>query len=350
MQAIEFSKIANAQIVDVKKPEPEAGQVRIRVIKAGICHSDIMAFKGQHPYRVPPVITGHEAAGEVDAIGEGVSSLAIGDRVAIEPHAGCGQCDGCRRGYYHICSNKKLIGVGSWIGAFSEFIVADESMCHQMPDEMDFEIGALLEPYCVGLHAVTLANIKEGDGVAILGCGTIGMMTLIAVGHYNPRTVIISDLSSSKREMARLIGANVAVNPVETDPVSLVRDDTNESGADIVFVTAPHKEVINQALQMTRRKGKVVLVATLPGDTEITTGEIQMHERIIIGSAMYSSKDYKTAMHQWQQGKLDNLEKLISHRVNLSEAPDLIANMAKGKGGEAIKNLINFDGTGDENS
>lgn len=343
MQAIEFSEIGKAHIVEVQKPEPKVGQVRVRVIKAGICHSDIMAFKGQHPYRVPPVITGHEAAGEVDAVGEGVASLALGDRVAIEPHSGCGQCDGCHRGYYHICSNKKLIGVGSWIGTFSEFVVADESMCHRMPDGMDYEIGALLEPYCVGLHAAGLANIKEGDGVAILGCGTIGMMTLMAVGHYNPGNAIISDLSSSKRQLALSIGADSAVNPVETDPVTFVRDCTGGYGVDIVFVTAPHKQVINQALQMTRRKGKVVLIATLSGDTEITTGEIQMHERMIMGSAMYNRHDYETAMHQWKQGKLDPLKRLISNRISLLEAPEFIVEMAGGKGGEAIKNLISFD-------
>ena len=343
MQAIEFSEIGKARIVDVEKPEPEDGQVRIRVIKAGICHSDIMAFKGEHPYRVPPVITGHEAAGEVDAVGEGVTSLAVGDRIAIEPHAGCGQCDGCRRGFYHICSNKKLIGVGSWIGVFAEFVVADESMCHRMPEGMDYETAALLEPYCVGLHAASLADIKAGDGVAIIGCGTIGMMTLTAVSQCKPGTVIISDLSAAKREMALSMGASDAVNPAETDPVAFVRNCTNGYGADITCVTAPIKPVINQALQMTRRKGKVIMIATLPGDTEITTGEIQMHERVIMGSAMYNRNDYETAMGQWQQGKLDHLKKIISHRIGLSEAPQLIAGMAGGKAGEAIKNMISFD-------
>ena len=343
MQAIEFSEIGKAHIVEVQKPEPSAGQVRVRVKNAGICHSDIMAFNGQHPYRVPPVITGHEAAGEVDAVGERVSSLAVGNQVAIEPHAGCGQCDVCRRGHYNVCTNKKLIGVGSWIGAFAEYVVADESMCHRMPEGMDYETGALLEPYCVGLHAADLADIKKGDGVAILGCGTIGMMTLMAVMQHNLETVIISELSAAKRKLALSLGANDTVNSAETDPVSYVKDRTNEYGADIVFVTAPNKQVINQALRMTRRKGKVVLVATLTGDTEITTGEIQMHERMIMGSAMYIRTDYEKAMHQWRQGRLDGLKKLISRRIGLQEAPHLIAEMAGGKRGEDIKNMICFD-------
>ena len=343
MKAIEFSEIGKAHVVEVEKPEPGPGQLRVRIKRAGICHSDIMAFNGQHPYRVPPVITGHEAAGEVDARGAGVTSLAVGDRVAIEPHAGCGQCDDCLRGYYHICANKKLIGVGSWTGVFAEFVVADESMCHRMPDKMDYEIGALLEPYCVGLHASRLADIKESDIVAIVGCGTIGMMTLIAVSLCNPKKIIISDLSVTKRDLALSIGASHAVNPAEEDSVAFLKKYTEGYGADVVCVTAPNKQVINQALQMTRRKGKLVMIATLPGDTEITTGEIQMHERMVIGSAMYNSDDYKTAIDQWQQGRLENLKKFVSHRIGLSEAPRLITDMAGGKGGESIKNIISFE-------
>lgn len=342
MLAIEFSKIHEAQIVEVTKPEPAAGQVLVKVKNAGICHSDIMAYNGQHPYRVPPVITGHEAAGEVVTVGTGITALAVGDRVAIEPHAGCGNCDGCQRGFYHICSNKKLIGVGSWIGVFAEFVIADESMCHKMPTEMDYETGALLEPYCVGLHAANLAEITENDSVAILGCGTIGMMTLLAARQFDPKNIIISDLSETKRELALSKGASHAVDPKETDPVTFVSDHTDGRGADVVCITAPNKQVINQALRMTRRKGKVVLIATLPGDTEITTGEIQMHERMIMGSAMYNNHDYETAIKQWQQGKLDDLKHFISRRIELPEAPQLISEMAEGKGGEAIKNMICF--------
>ena len=109
MKAIKFSAIGKAEIVDISQPPPAAKQVRVRVKSAGICHSDIMAFNGQHPYRVPPVITGHEASGVIEALGEGVTDFNVGDRVAIEPHYGCGQCEFCRQGHYQVCPDKKLI-------------------------------------------------------------------------------------------------------------------------------------------------------------------------------------------------------------------------------------------------
>jgi L-iditol 2-dehydrogenase len=343
MKALAFSEVGKAQIVDTAKPAPASGQVRIRVKKAGICHSDIMAYRGQHPYRVPPVITGHEASGVVDALGGGISSLSVGDKVAIEPHAGCGQCEFCRHSQYNVCTNKKLIGVGSWTGVFAEYVVADASMCHRMPEGMDYETGALLEPYCVGLHAVGLAGIRKGDGVTILGCGTIGMMTLLAVAQYEPKMLAISDLSPTKRQLAFSLGASSTINPTEVDPVRYVQDLTQGYGADLVFVTAPNKVVLSQAIRMARRKGKIVLIATLPGDTEITTGEIQMHERVIMGSAMYTQSDYEEAMQQWRQGRLDGLTRLISKRIDIIEAPGLIADMAAGRQSDYIKNLISFD-------
>jgi len=136
-------------------------QVLIKIKAAGVCHSDIMAFKGQHPYRVPPVITGHEAAGEVAAVGRAVTRVKPGDRVVIEPHIGCGTCWFCRRKEYNVCPDKRLIGVGTWMGVFAEYAMAEEPMCFRMPDGMSWEEGAAVEPFVVGLHAVRNVEIVE---------------------------------------------------------------------------------------------------------------------------------------------------------------------------------------------
>jgi len=180
MKALRFSHVGRSEIVEISRPIPKPDEVLIRVKAAGICASDIMAFKGKHSYRIPPVITGHELAGEIVERGSGISTLKIGDRVAVEPHIGCGICALCRQGHYNECPNKRLLGVGDWIGAFSEYVVAAEPMCHPMPGTMSFEEGAALEPLCVGLHAVQRANLRIGERIAVLGCGAIGMMTLIS--------------------------------------------------------------------------------------------------------------------------------------------------------------------------
>lgn len=343
MKAIEFSAIGKAEIVDISRPVPAAKQVLVRVKSAGICHSDIMAFNGRHPYRVPPVITGHEASGVIEAVGEGVTAFNVGDRVALEPHQGCGQCEYCRQEHYHVCPDKKLIGVGAWIGVFAEYVVAGEPMCHKIPDRMSHETGAMIEPYCVGLHAVRNAGIDSGESVTVIGCGTIGMMTLISVMQYDPGKVFVSDLSAAKGELAVALGADSAVDPTKKDPVEFVHGATGGKGVDTVFVTAPNKATLNQALRMCKRRGKVILIATIPGDTEITTAEIQLHERMIMGSAMYNRKDYETAIEQWRENRLDGFEKLVSNRISIAEAPRMICEMAREERVEDIKNIINFD-------
>lgn len=342
MKAIEFSAIGKAGIVEIPQPVPAAKQVLVKVKSAGICHSDIMAFNGQHPYRVPPVVTGHEASGVVEAVGDGVTTFKVGDRVAIEPHQGCGQCEFCRQGYYNVCPDKKLIGVGAWVGVFAEFVVAGEPMCHQMPDGMSHESGAMIEPYCVGQHAVRIAGINRGDSLAIIGCGTIGMMTLISALQCDSGKVFVSDLSAAKGALAVSLGADSAVDLVQNDSVEFVRSATGGMGVDIVFLTAPTKALLNQALKMCKRRGRVILIATMPGDTDLTTAEVQQHERTIMGSAMYDRKDYQTAIRQWREGRLDGFEKLVSNRLTIAEAPGVIAEMAREERGEDIKNIIKF--------
>lgn len=342
MKAIKFTEIGKASLVDVDTPVPASDQVLVEVKSAGICASDIMAFKGLHPYRVPPVITGHEAAGVVVRAGSEIRGIKTGDRVAIEPHAGCGECEFCRSGNYQVCPAKKLIGVGSWIGVFSQYVLATESMCHVMPDGMSFDLGAALEPYCVGLHAVGRAELPPGSTVAVLGCGTIGMMTLLAARQNDPARILVSEISPVKTALALELGAEACVNPAKTDAVEAIREKTAGRGVDCVFITAPTNKIMEDAMKMCRRRGKVVVIATIAGRSEITTGEIQMYERTVVGSAMYNREDYASAMAQWQAGTLGDLGRLITRRIGLEEGPALITAMAEGRRPDDIKNIIAF--------
>src|SRR5512136_244094 len=238
MKAMKFPEAGNAVIVDVPVPTPGPGEVLIRVKAAGICASDVAAFKGTHTFRRPPVITGHELAGEVVGVGPGVAGRGIGDRVALEPHVGCGQCVFCRRADYHECPEKRFVGVGAWIGAFAEYVVATESMCHPMPARMPFEEGAMLEPFCVGLHAVRRADLRMGETVAILGVGTIGMMTLLAAHATTPGWTVVTDPSAAKRDLSLQCGADLALVPSLRGMTEAILEATGGLGVDVVFVAA----------------------------------------------------------------------------------------------------------------
>ena len=345
MKAMRFPEAGKAEIVEVPVPTPGTGEVLVRVKAAGICASDVAAFKGTHNVRRPPVITGHELAGEIVKLGPDVVGRRVGDRVALEPHVGCGHCAYCRQDNYHECPEKRFVGVGDWIGAFAEYVVATESMCHPMPARMPFEEGAMLEPFCVGLHAVRRADLRMGETVAILGVGTIGMMTLIAARCSGPGWTVVTDPSAAKRDLALRCGADVALDPTREDPVAAILKATGGMGVDVVFVAAAAPGVLEQAVNVCRRMGRLVVIASFFTGGGVEARFVQQRELAVLGTSMYTGVDYRLAIRLWEQGRLDPLPSLVSENIRLDQAPEAVAALAAGKLPDNIKTIIRF---GDE--
>lgn len=342
MKAMRFTAPGRAEIVEVPRPTPKKDEVLVKVKATGICGSDVMSFKGKHPFRIPPVITGHEISGQIVELGSGVKDVQLGERVALEPHIGCGKCVFCHHGHYNICPNKRFVGVGEWIGGFAEYVVAAESMCHELPEGMTYEEGAAIEPLSVGLHAVLRANLTIGENVAILGCGTIGMMTLISAKVGGPGKIIITDISSFKRKTALGRGADMAIDPAQQDPVKEVLAVTQGLGVDAVFVAVPLDTVLRQSLQMCRRLGRVVIIAAFHGESALDTRQILGYERSVMGTSMYTRDDYKLAMELWKNGSIE-IQPLITQRISLDQAPQMVSAIADGTKGDDIKTVICFD-------
>lgn len=343
MKAMKFPEASKAEIVEVPVPTPGAGEVLVRVKAAGICASDVAAFKGTHNFRRPPVITGHELAGEIATLGREVSGLQVGDRVALEPHVGCGRCDYCREDNYHECPEKRYVGVGDWIGAFAEYVVATESMCHTIPARMPFDEAAMLEPFCVGLHAVRRAELRIGETVAILGAGTIGMMTLLAARCSGPGWSVATDPSAAKRDLAVRCGADVAVDPTQDDPTAAILKATGGRGVDVVFVAAAAPGVLEQAVDVCRRMGRVVIIASFFSGGGVEAKLVQQREQIILGTSMYTGVDYRLAIRLWEQGRLAKFPTLVSERIRLDQAPETVAALAAGRRPDNIKTILRFD-------
>jgi len=343
MKAMKFPEAGRAEIVDVSVPTPGPGEVLVQVKAAGICASDVAAFKGTHTFRRPPVITGHELAGEIVGLGPGATECRVGDRVALEPHVGCGRCVYCRQGNYHECPKKRFVGVGEWIGAFAEYVVATESMCHPMPARMPFDEAAMLEPFCVGLHAVRRADLRMGETVAILGVGTIGMMTLLAARCGGPGWTVVTDPSAAKRDLALRCGADVALDPTREDPVAAILKATGGLGADVVFVAAAAPGVLEQAVNVCRRMGRVVIIASFFTGGGVEARIVQAREQAVLGTSMYTRVDYRLAIRMWEQGRLGQFPRLISDCIRLEQAPEIVAALAAGKLPDNIKTIIRFD-------
>ena len=340
MRALRFPKPYQAEIVEVPRPEIRgARQAILKVEACGICASDVMAYKGSHPYRKPPVITGHEIVGSVVETGAGVTQLKPGDRVAIEPHIGCGDCYYCEIGEYQQCKNKGLIGVGDWIGGFAEFIVVEESMCYRIPDHVSFEVGALLEPYNVGVHAVMRGAIQTGESVGVVGTGTIGLVTLLAVTKGEHGRIVVTDVSDKKLAVAKSLGADVALNPSKVSVQEELAKYEPE-GLDVVLLTVPKEEAIDQALSMCKRQARVILIATLGEPVKIDTHKIQQFERTITGTAMYNRDDWLLSVEHIGTGDSSAFETLISNRISLDHAPAEIDRLAHGLSPDNIKTII----------
>jgi L-iditol 2-dehydrogenase len=341
MKALKFTSIMKTEYVDIEIPEIGDDQVLIKVEAVGICHSDIMALQGKHPYRIPPVITGHEFSGIIAKVGKNIKDFLIGDKVCVEPQIGCGKCINCKEGNYNLCNNKALIGVGGWIGAFAEYTVAYPSMCIKLPDQIGFEEAALLEPLSVGVHAVEMLNIPKDSNIAVLGCGTIGMMTLAAVMTKRPKKVFVSEISESKRMIAKKFGDIYALNPNDQDINTVIMNSTDGNGVDFVFVTVPVESVLQQAIWLTRKRGIVSIIAVFENSIDLDVLHLQQGERRIVGSSMYTIKDFYTAINYRLNGFLD-FESLITKRIGFDELAYNIERLAKGDMKDEIKIIARF--------
>ena len=210
-------------------PEPQIineHDVKIHVRKCGICGSEVHALHGLHPFRIPPVLSGHEFSGDVIEVGSAVTRCAPGDRVTAEPQYGCGECYYCRHGMYNICTNKRVLGAsydvpelggGKWTGSLGEYIVVPEKTIVKLAEGVSYEEGALIEPIANGIYAVRRANITPESTIAIIGCGPIGLGDLIGARLYDPKLIVMADISEINLRMAREFGCEHVINSREQD-------------------------------------------------------------------------------------------------------------------------------------
>ena len=175
MRAVVLTSEGCLEFVEAAWPtDVGADCVVIRVRAVGVCGSEVHAYQGTHPFRKAPVVLGHEAAGDVVAVGEDVSAFAVGDRVIVEPQWVCGECAYCRAGDENLCPSKRVLGTSAWPGAFGEYIVAPQDATFQLPSALSYVQGALIEPLSIAVHIARQSNLAAGESVCILGSGSIG--------------------------------------------------------------------------------------------------------------------------------------------------------------------------------
>ena len=262
-----------------------------------------------------PRILGHEAAGVVEALGEGVTSIQVGTRVAIENIRTCGVCFFCSKGTSQLCDNGRNFGFTD-DGGLAEYGVWPADLCIPLPDNVTNEEAPLAEPTSVAVHAVENANITTGSSTAIIGCGVVGLATLQVLKAAGT-TVIAIDPREQSLAIAKEVGATEILNPTKTDPAQALPELTNGHGPDVIIETAGAPGTALNAAQWVRKGGRAVIVGFSHQDQTLNFGRAHQGEKTVIASSATSTGGYKKAVELIARGAV-NVKPLISDLVPLN--------------------------------
>lgn len=328
MRAIVLSDVEKIEVHDVAEPDFGPDEVLIRVGAGGICGSDMHAYRGHHPFRKPPVILGHEAAGEVLAIGASVTRVAVGDRVAVEPQISCMRCSLCVRGLSNLCQDVRRPGLG-WGGTFAELMTAPQRVVYRLNPDTPFELGALVEPAAVAMRAFRRGNMQLGDRVAVLGAGPIGGLIAHIAERARAGALLVTDIKEFNRSFMQRIGVEHAIDPCDVD-VAIRRDElTDGDGFDVVFVTSPNADGLTQAISLARPGGRVVQVAIYGQSIPIDATQAVLREVEIRASLTYTPDDFRLTTEMIRDGLLDT-QSFITQRYSIWDAKTAFSDIAGG--------------------
>ncbi len=326
---------------DLPMPELKAKDVLVKVDAVGICGSDMHYY--QHGKIGDFVvegdfILGHEAAGEVVEVGSEVTSLKVGDRVAMEPGVTCGKCEFCKSGRYNLCPDVQFFATPPYHGVFVNYVAHPEDMCFKLPDNVSNVEGALVEPLSVGLHATAQGNVKLGDTVVIFGTGCIGLSTVLSSKARGASNIIVVDLMEKRLEKAKELGATHTINAREVNAIEKIMELTNNKGADVVIETAGAVPTVKQTVEALKTGGTIVLVGMAPVDNiEFNFAKLMGKEGEIKTVFRYRNL-YPVAINAIASGAID-IKSVVSHEFNFEQTKEAF-DYSAANASEVIKAVI----------
>ena len=316
MKAAYYNGKNEFKIGDGKEPAPGPGEAKVKVEYCGICGTDLHIFHGKMDQRVNmPQVIGHEMSGTVTEIGENVEGFEIGDRVVVRPLDWCGDCPACRAGHQHICMNLKFMGIDSPGAMQGEWVVKARTL-HKFPEHMDFKLGALIEPLAVACHDVRLGEVKADDYVVVLGGGPIGML-IAMVAKAAGAKILISEINPYRLSLAVELGFDT-INPLENDITEFVNEQTDGTGADVVFEVTASQAGASVMTELLRTRGRIVVVGIFSKPPEINMFKFFWRELKLCGARVYEEQDFDEAIALAAADKLP-LESIISGVYGLDE-------------------------------
>lgn len=342
MKAARYYGNRDVRIDDVDAPSPGPGEVLIDVGACGICGSDLAEYLHgpRHGDEHLPYTMGHEFGGTVAAVGEDVD-LTPGTEVGVNPLVACEDCRCCDEGQYNRCRNLEVIGAQR-PGAYAEQVLAPAGNVMPLPDALSPADAAVAEPFTVAYHGLLRSPLRPGDAAVVVGTGPIGIALVQLAAAAGASPVIASGHREVRRELARESGADVVVDPRETDLGARVREVT-DAGADVSFEVAGNGSALEDAIGATRAGGHTTVLGVFEGPVEIDPMEFVNHERTIGGSAAYETgpladREFGEVYEMLARGELDG-DALVTSRIGLEEITAGFESLGDSEGGE-VKVLV----------
>jgi L-gulonate 5-dehydrogenase len=329
MKAVLARKAGQIEITDIPDPRAASEEAVVEIHYAGICGSDLHAYKGSHPFVTYPRVLGHECSGvlvEGPSDGPLPQGLKAGDGVVIEPYINCGNCHMCRSGRPNACLHLKVLGIHV-DGTMTQRIAVRADKLHRVPDGLPLRSAALAEPLGIGFHAAGRGRIGAGQKVFIIGAGTIGRSVLAAAKQAGA-AVAISELIGRRIEAARRLGADLALDANHlAEMIESLSDWTAAKGPDVVFEAAGTPETIQQAFDLARPGGTVVLVGMTSLPVPLLTRPI-MAKELGVYASRNSTAVLDGLLAALAEGRID-ADPFISHEIPLADVPQVIPDMCQ---------------------
>lgn len=337
MKAVYMEKPWNIEISDVQMPKPKEGEALLRVKSAGICGSDIGAFRGTNGLVSYPRIIGHEIAGEVISIPENnKNGIKPGDRVIVDPYLYCSHCYPCSIGRTNCCVDLKVLGVHV-DGGMAEYFCHPADMLLKVPDDMPWDIIPLAEPLTIALHGIHRLNLKAGEHIAINGAGPIGLLAAMVALHYGAEPIMI-DLVKERLDFAKSLGVRYTINLREEDLVEKVSEYTNGRMAECVMEASGANSAIRATLDIVSHAGRIALTGWPKQETPIPTDMITRKE-VDVRGARTSAGEFPEAIDLIYHQKVD-ARRILTKVISIDEAPETIRDIEKNPGNYMKVNIL----------
>ncbi len=342
MKALLLTAPSQLAFVDFPEPQPAADEVLVRVRACGICGSDIHGWDGSTGRRRPPLIMGHEAAGEIAALGDQVADWRVGERVTFDSTISCGSCGPCQRGQVNLCENRRVLGVSPaeyrQHGAFAEYVTLPARILYRLPDALTFAQAAMVEPVSIAIHAIQRVKIAPTDIAVVVGSGMIGLFVIQALRWAGVRRIIAVDLETKRLALARELGATDTLQSGVVDVLAEVARLTGGQGADLAFEVVGISNTLNLALACLRRGGSAVLVGNLAPKTDFPLQAVVTKELTLYGTCS-SAGEYPLCLDLISRGII-RVEPMISQVAPLADGADWFKRLSGRDGAQYMKVIL----------